>query len=191
MYLLALEWWNYDPVLSSQEKPNIIMLELLVRKALHEVVARPKLSTLQGALLVLQYQPFVEDAWALSAQIVAIMQELGVHLDCETWRIPLWEKGLRRRLAWSIYILDKWSAFAPTLRRRLTTRPRMALIHGRPSHIHDELDWTVESLSDKDFPEHPDDEDQQEGSGEVETGRLSFERQISLSQIVNDSLRIV
>lgn len=68
---------------------------------------------------------------------------------------------------------------------------RMALIHGRPSHIHDELDWTVEALTDEDFPELPDDEDQQEGSGEVETGRFSFERQISLSQIVNESLTTV
>jgi hypothetical protein len=67
----------------------------------------------------------------------------------------------------------------------------MALIHGRPSHIHDELDWTVEYLTDKDFPEHSLDEDQQNGSGEVETGRLAFERQISLSRIVNDTLRTV
>jgi hypothetical protein len=108
VYLLALEWWNYDPVLSSQEKPNISLLELLVRKALYDVVQRPKLSTLQGGLLLLQHRPFGDDSWALSAQMVATMQELAVNLDCETWRVPIWEKGLRRRLAWSIYILDKW-----------------------------------------------------------------------------------
>ena len=108
VYLLALEWWNYDPVLSVQEKPNVALLETLVKNALHDVMTRPKLSTLQGGLLLLQHRPFVDDAWTLSSQLVAVMQDLGVHLDCESWRIPAWEKSLRRRLAWSIYVLDKW-----------------------------------------------------------------------------------
>jgi hypothetical protein len=188
VYLLALEWWNYDPVLSSQEKPNVDLLEGLIRKALHDGMNRPKLSTLQGGLLLLQHRPFGDDAWSLSCQMVAIMQELGVHLDCEGWRIPTWEKGLRRRLAWSVYILDKWLVSLPMLGAVLMGR-RMALMHGRPSHIVDDLDWLVEGLTDEDFPENLDDEDPLEGSAEVEAGRLSFERLISLSQIVNDILR--
>jgi hypothetical protein len=65
----------------------------------------------------------------------------------------------------------------------------MALIHGRPSHIVDELDWAVEPLTEDDFPETPDDEDHEEGSGEIEAGRLSFQMLISLSEIVNEILR--
>lgn len=75
------------------------------------------------------------------------------------------------------------------LSTRLIGDDRMALTHGRPSHIVDDLDWSVETLTDEDFPENPDDEDQLEGSAEVEAGRLSFERLISLSQIVNEILR--
>ncbi|KAL2829322.1 fungal-specific transcription factor domain-containing protein [Aspergillus pseudoustus] len=149
------------------------LLETYVRKGLHDVMSRPKLSALQGGMLLLQHRPFGDDTWALSAQLVATMQELGVHIDCDSWRIPAWEKSLRKRLAWSIYIVDKW----------------MALIHGRPSHIVDELDWTVEPLSEDDFPETPEDEDQEEGSGEIEAGRLSFQMLISLSEIVNEILR--
>jgi hypothetical protein len=75
----------------------------------------PKLSTLQGALLLLQYRPFDDNAWALSAETVAVMQELGVHLDCDAWRIPTWEKILRRRLAWNVYAADKWLVAASEL----------------------------------------------------------------------------
>ncbi|BDD63656.1 hypothetical protein MAP00_008525 [Monascus purpureus] len=173
VYLLALDWWNYDPVLSAQERPDANILEAYVRRGLNDVMPRPKLSTLQGGLLLLQHRPFGDDAWALSAQLVATMQELGVHLDCDGWRLPAWEKSLRKRLAWSIYILDKW----------------MALIHGRPSHIVDELDWVVEPLVEEDFPETPADEDQEEGSGEIAAGRLTFQNFASLSQIVDEILR--
>ncbi|KAL2802854.1 fungal-specific transcription factor domain-containing protein [Aspergillus granulosus] len=173
VYLLALDWWNWDPFLSAQERPNMNLLETYVRKGLHDVMSRPKLSALQGGMLLLQHRPFGDDTWALSAQLVATMQELGVHIDCDSWRIPAWEKSLRKRLAWSIYIVDKW----------------MALIHGRPSHIVDELDWAVEPLTEEDFPETPEDEDQEEGSGEIEAGRLSFQMLISLSEIVNEILR--
>ncbi|KAL4862427.1 fungal-specific transcription factor domain-containing protein [Aspergillus spectabilis] len=173
VYLSALDWWNYDPVLSNQQKPDVSLLEPYIRSGLHDVMARPKLSTLQGGILLLQHRPFGDDSWALSAQIVATMQELGVHLDCDGWRIPAWEKSLRKRLAWSTYILDKW----------------MALVHGRPSHIVDELDWTVEPLTEEDFPETAADENEEEGSSEIETGRLAFQMFILLSQIVNEILR--
>ncbi|KAL4899352.1 fungal-specific transcription factor domain-containing protein [Aspergillus multicolor] len=173
VYLLALDWWEWDPFLSVQERPNMDLLEAYVCKGLHDVISRPKLSVLQGGMLLLQHRPYSDDAWALSAQLVATMQELGVHIDCDSWRIPAWEKSLRKRLAWSVYVVDKW----------------MALIHGRPSHIVEELDWAVEPLTEDDFPETPTGEDQEDGSGEVEAGRLSFQMLISLSEIVNEILR--
>jgi hypothetical protein len=119
------------------------------------------------------------------------MQELGVHIDCGGWRVPAWEKSLRKRLAWSIYIVDKWCVRNPTDSTiiYLIKCCRMALIHGRPSHIVDELDWAVDPLTQEDFPETSEDEDQEEGSGEIEAGQLSFHMLISLSQIVNEILR--
>jgi len=50
-------------------------------------------------------------------------------------------------------------------------------------------EWTVETLTDVDFPENSADEDELDGSAEVEPGRLSFEWMISLSQILSEILR--
>lgn len=136
IYILAWHWWNYDRELSSQPKPDVMALERLARLSLQNVIHCPKLSTLQGGLLILQHRPTGEGSWATSCQMVAIAQELGVHLNCDAWRIPQWEKSLRRRLGRSIYVLDKW----------------MALSHGRPSHILDD-EWAHEVLEDDDLPE--------------------------------------
>lgn len=55
----------------------------------------------------------------------------------------------------ALYCQDKWTA----------------LLESRPSLISQD-DWEVEDLSEIDFPESI--EDEKEGSGEVERGRLVF-----------------
>ncbi|KAH6949430.1 hypothetical protein BKA56DRAFT_648863 [Ilyonectria sp. MPI-CAGE-AT-0026] len=92
--------------LASLPKPNTTKLEEIALRALAEVVHRPKLSTIQAGLLLLQ-QP-KGDSWALTTQLVGIGQEIGLHLDCSDWSIPAWEKGLRKRLAWALFMQDKW-----------------------------------------------------------------------------------
>ena len=62
-------------------------------------------------------------------------------------KLPKWERGLRKRLAWAVYIEDKW----------------LSLKNSRPSHIN-ELNWVVVSLVDEDFPEKHGDGDLKEGS---------------------------
>ncbi|KAI9731633.1 MAG: Fungal specific transcription factor [Claussenomyces sp. TS43310] len=172
VYILALNWWHYDRELSVQKKPDINILARLAKSALQDIIHRPKLSTLQAGLLLLQLRSAWEGPWGLSVQLVAAAQELGLHLDCRDWRIPTWEKGLRRRLAWSIYMLDK----------------TMALTHGRPSHIMDD-DWDVGRLTDDDFPETSSDQNEVEGSAAVESGRIAFKKMIALSEIISSILR--
>ena len=108
VYILASKWWHYDRELSSQTKPDIDALERRARASLQSVIHRPKLSTIQAGLLLLQYRWSGNGAWALSAQMVAVAQELGIDSNCATWTIPTWEKSLRRRLGWAIYVMDKW-----------------------------------------------------------------------------------
>ncbi|KAL8824338.1 MAG: hypothetical protein Q9191_005125 [Dirinaria sp. TL-2023a] len=103
--------------------------------------------------------------------MVAVSQDLGLHRDCSNWNIPEWEKGLRKRLSWAVIMQDKWAA----------------LVHGRPSHIY-RSDWSVGPLSDQDFPETFADENDEEGSTEVETGRAIFMYMVSLTQILSDIL---
>lgn len=171
-YLLAMDWWEYDQELSSRDKPDASALLKAAMKSMTAVLHRPKLSTVQAGLIFLQRSG--GDCWVLTSQVVAVAEELGLHIDCTNWNIPTWEKGLRRRLAWAVYLQDKWGAF----------------VHGRPSHINAST-WRTPQLTLDDFPETAADEDDKEGSTEVETGRLLFIHLTKLTQIMADALDIL
>ncbi|KAL7273340.1 Fungal specific transcription factor [Rhizina undulata] len=171
VYILALHWWSYDRELALQKKPDVAALEKLASKTIADVIHRPKLSTVQAGLLLLQrHSDLKGGSWALTSQLVAVGQELGLHLDCGSWKIPPWEKGLRKRLAWGLFMQDKWGA----------------LTHGRPSHI-TKANWEVPPVTKEDFPERSADEDD-EDSSEVEKGRMLYEQMISLSGMMADVL---
>jgi Fungal specific transcription factor domain len=169
VYILALNWWSYSSHLSHLPKPDVKILERLALKAIGNVMQRPKISTVQAGLLLLQRPD--SDSWSLTSQLIVIGQGLGLHLDCSNWKIPAWEQGLRRRLAWGLYMQDKWSA----------------LIYGRPSQIH-ESNWAVRPVSEQDFPENATDEDEEEGSTEVRKGMILFTQMIELTRILSEIL---
>ena len=147
VYMLASRWWHYDRELSSKEQPDTEALEKVARTSLQNVIDRPKLSTVQGGLLLLQFRGSSNGAWALSSQLVAVAQELGLDATCADWAIPAWEKGLRTRLGWTIFMMDKWFVlFNLVSGIELTLLNRMALCQGRASHIVDE-NWTPDSPS--------------------------------------------
>ncbi|CAP66688.1 uncharacterized protein PODANS_4_8070 [Podospora anserina S mat+] len=102
VYILAINWWEHEEELAGLPKPNVRELERLVRTTLADAMYRPKLSTIQAGLLLSQRPE--GDQWAPTAQLVAVGQELGLHLDCTNWKIPPWERGLRKRLAWALYL---------------------------------------------------------------------------------------
>lgn len=169
VYILALRWWDYSRDLVKHSKPDVDKLEALAEKSLHDVIHRPKLSTVQAGLLLSQRHD--GGSWVVSTQVVAMGHELGLHLDCSEWNIPLWERGLRKRLAWALFMQDKWGA----------------LIHARPSHISID-DWAVLDVTNEDFPESVEDEDDEEGSSEVEKGRVLFSQMIALTEILSEIL---
>ena len=170
VYCLALTWWDYSSELARLTRPDVSELEDIALQSLQEVTRRPKLSTVQAGLLLLQ-RPQSANSWMLTAQLVAIGQDLGLHLDATTWRIPAWERGLRRRLAWALYCQDTWSA----------------LIYGRPPHI-SHMNWSVQAVTGSDFPESAADEDDEEGSSSIEQGRSLFSAMISLSKLLAEIL---
>ncbi|KAL1864522.1 hypothetical protein VTK73DRAFT_5799 [Phialemonium thermophilum] len=169
IYILAINWWDHSDALTAFPKPDVRKLEHLVRTTLADAMYRPKLSTVQAGLLLSQRPE--GDQWAPTAQLVAIAQELGLHLDCSGWKIPPWEKGLRKRLAWALYMQDKWGA----------------LVHGRPSHIF-AANWAVQPLVPNDFPDVEWDEDDEEEKMEIERGRTLFMQMVQLSQILSEIL---
>ena len=165
VYVLALRWWSFKTELVSQHPPDIKALEKLAMKSLGDAVYRPRLSTVQAGLLLLQRPG--GDSWLLTAQVVAISQELALHADCSDWAIPPWERGLRRRLAWALFVQDKWSS----------------LVHGRPSHL-GKTDWAVRPLVESDFPES----DIGDDTGEDNDGRLLFTQMVALTDILSEVL---
>ncbi|KAL1842908.1 hypothetical protein VTJ49DRAFT_3696 [Mycothermus thermophilus] len=169
VYILAINWWDHSEELAGLPRPNVRELERLVRTTLADAMYRPKLSTIQAGLILSQRPE--GDQWAPTAQLVAIGQELGLHLDCTSWKIPPWERGLRKRLAWALYMQDKWGA----------------LVHGRPSHIF-ASNWAVKPLVPNDFPDVEWDENDVEERMEIEKGRVVFTQMVNLSQILAEIL---
>jgi hypothetical protein len=97
---------------------------------------------------------------------------LGLHFDATNWTIPEWEKGLRKRLGWALYLQDKFSSLAT----------------GRPPLI-SSINWALRPVSGDDFPERH--EDDQEGSSEVEQGRIMFSQMIVLTEILTEVLESI
>ncbi|RDL29711.1 Uncharacterized protein BP5553_10691 [Venustampulla echinocandica] len=172
VYLLALHYWSYDEELSKSAKPDMIRLERITRKALQDAMHRPKVSTVQAGLLLLQHTD--TDSAELTAQLVSVGHGLGLHLDASDWNIPEWEKGLRKRLGWALFMQDKWSSLGSG---------RVPLVHS--------ANWALQPVTMADFPENASHEDSQEGSSEVERGRILFTYMVTLSVILADLLESV
>jgi hypothetical protein len=169
VYIMALNWWSYSPALSSLPKPDVKELEAKVLRMLCEVHRRPKISDLQGGLVLMQSPDVC--SWTMIGHLVAMAQDLGINADCTDWQVPRWENGVRRRAAHGLRMLDTWGS----------------LVYGRATHIRDE-DWDVRPLESADFPETSMDDDDEEGSAEIEKGKQTFLYMVSLTEIVTEIL---
>ncbi|KZF25306.1 hypothetical protein L228DRAFT_265781 [Xylona heveae TC161] len=169
VYLVALNWRGSGS-LDEAFNPDIARLENIALRTLSSVSRLPELSVVQAGLLLLQLPK--GDNWNLTAQLVAIGQEIGLHLDCSSWQIPAWERGLRKRVAWALYMQDKWES----------------LVHGRPSHIFG-ANWAVKPLYDVDFPQ-PTNGGSEDDQFDAEKSRVLFTQMIYLTQILAEILDI-
>lgn len=174
IYSVALNWWSYASHLPQDGKPEAQTLNNLGLRSFNEAMRYPKLSTVQAGLLLLQALPGRDDVQvSLVSQIVGMSHQLGLHLDCREWKIPRWERKLRRRLAWAVWTQDKWHTLATSF----------------PSHISRD-NWMVTQLCEEDFPEKPGDEPNVEGSSDIESGQKTFQYMVYLSYIVDDIMRL-
>lgn len=198
VYVLAIQWWDYDPQLNRYPKPNVEhILKIAITNYTLEILKRPKLSAVQAGLLLLQCKHILHagndeknqinavaqasaslnssfsdsdyNDWVLCSQVVALAEELGLGLDCDNWKLPKWERGLRKRLAWAVYMEDKW----------------FSLKNSRPLHIN-ESNFIVQGLAEEDFPEKHGDGDLKEGSSDNTNGKKIFMNLIGLSMILSE-----
>ncbi|KAJ5676572.1 uncharacterized protein N7477_002205 [Penicillium maclennaniae] len=173
VYLVALDWKLFDRTLATVSRtPDAEALENLAMRAMDDNLKRPKLSTLQAGLLLLQRMRSSQST--LPAQVLSLGQTLGIHIDCTEWKIPEWGKGLRRRLAWALYMQDNWGV----------------IVHGRPSLIpaqidadHDTSDWDVSPCTLDDFPVEATGEEENEDGGVDGAGRAAYLQSIKLTRI--------
>jgi hypothetical protein len=173
VYLVALDWRLFDRALTKATRvPDTSLLEDLAMRAMNDDMKRAKLSTLQAGLLLLQRVR--STSTSLPAQLLALGQTLGIHVDCSDWTVPEWEKSLRRRLAWALYMHDKWGA----------------IVHGLPSLIPVQTDngefsdWDVSACTWEDFPEATENENEDmEGIVDAGLGRAAFIQLIELTKI--------
>ena len=113
VYLLALNWRNYSP--TSLAVIDEKALSDIAQSTWSAILSRPRLSTVQAGLLLLQRRQIeggiISDGPGVGAfvgELCAVGRVLGLHLDCTNWRVPVWERGLRRRLGWGLWMCDKW-----------------------------------------------------------------------------------
>lgn len=176
VYSIAAQWWDEDPNLAAHPKPDVDALNDIGLKSFFEVTQRPRLSAVQAGLLLLQGRSDNPNNWILCQQVVSLAEELGLGLDCHDWKLPKWERGLRRRLAWAVWIQEKWTA----------------LTESRVSHLTLGRNWLVRNISNEDFPEVPTkrpnmhEDEYRKLMSEFEVAKNLFQEQIQLSLIVSE-----
>lgn len=178
LYLFALNWWSFDSDLSTEVQPSQLELETLAEQNLYKEMKRPTLSTIQAGLLLVQHQSFRSstdnnfECWPMQCAVLAAAQTLGLNKDPTHLDIPEWEKSIRKRLAWALYVQEKWLSFTID----------------KPSHINED-DWLVSDVTYSDFQDFL-----QSSSPTIDamidyhTGKLLFLQKIELTKILDSIL---
>ncbi|PGH18170.1 hypothetical protein AJ80_04557 [Polytolypa hystricis UAMH7299] len=169
VYLLALKWLDLGRGIQTLRKPDATRLEAMATRLFTESLSRAHTSTIQAGLILSQKSPL--NTPLLISQLVTIGYDLGLHQDCSNWKMEQWEKGLRKRLAWALYVQDKWCG----------------LVHGRPSHIFPS-NWTVKDLCQQDFIDTYSSKRKNTNGSIGSPGPILFRRMVTLSVILSDIL---
>lgn len=158
LYASALPFKIHDPELvlcGVYDGQLCDKLWRMVYQLIIQGIHTPHLSILQACLLYLQRLPVGSQSaladspflWSFLGTTVGLASSLGLHLEPQPWGIPAWEKRLRRRLWWAVYVEEKWRS----------------LLIGRPPFI-DREEWDVQTLDDIDFVVDGQDESHEYGA---------------------------
>ncbi|KAK9422899.1 putative Zn(2)-C6 fungal-type domain-containing protein [Seiridium unicorne] len=145
VYASAVPFRRYDPILCVSQldsAQDASALWQIAYRGIQQNMHNPCLSLIQTILIYLQKaseRTFTATAdlpghWPLLGSAVNIAFQLGLHLDCQSWPIPPWERRLRRRLWWALYSEATWRS----------------LLLGLPNAIPND-EWDVSSLEGNDF----------------------------------------
>ena len=147
---------------------DLLRLEEMAFALFDTSIVNPTLPTIQAGLLLMQRSDI--DTKYLNTQLVGAAFEIGLHLDCSAWKISAFERGLRKRLAWALYMEDQWCS----------------LVHGRPAMI-SKVHWAVDELEDEDF-EATDRSQDAATAADSKLGRDCFCQMVALTEILSSIL---
>lgn len=147
IYASAASFRRYDPVLSvtqcEDEFPTNKLWEFAFAGIMENMLS-PSLCLLQAILIYIQrpaddasgstWSNERADHWSLLGSAVNMAMRLGLHVDCNDWGLPPWEKRLRRRIWWTVYSEVTWRS----------------LLQGLPNPISEDQ-WEVAVLNEDDF----------------------------------------
>ncbi|KAG0187249.1 hypothetical protein DFQ28_006684 [Apophysomyces sp. BC1034] len=72
----------------------------------------PCVSSVQAMVIGQNHRASLDEkmtsGWLVNASAIRMAQDLGLHRSSEGWDVPDCEKETRRRVWWSVYIMDKW-----------------------------------------------------------------------------------
>lgn len=169
VYAIAASSPAYVNEAAASVELDLVQVEDIAFRWFAHSISKPTLSTMQAGILLMQ-RPNI-DSKTLNSQLVGIAYELGLHLDCSSWTLSEEERSLRKRLAWALYMQDKWCS----------------LIHGRPSSI-SKNHWAVRELVENDFVVDSRILDDQGPREEVQRGRDLFCQMVALTEILSTVL---
>jgi len=168
IYIVAAASGLHELENARWQQIDLVQLEGLAFRLFENALLCPTLSTIQAGLLLMQLSHI--DSKFLNTQLVGAAFELGLHLDCTNWTVSSLEQGLRKRLAWALYMEDQWCS----------------LVHGRPSLI-SKSHWAVHDLCQGDF-ETTDRLDENVSLDDLKLGRECFCQMVVLTGILSSIL---
>lgn len=116
----AMPFVPYDDELcvEASHLPSAEDLFVMATQATNRDLASPSVITLQALLLLINRhndrdtQSQDPSMWAQCCQMVAISQILGLNAEPSSWTaIPVWERRLRKRLWWAVWVTERWTSF--------------------------------------------------------------------------------
>ena len=151
--------------LASSSGLDTLKVEEMAFRMFSNSLDKPSLSTVQAGIILMQI-PHV-DSRILNTQLVGIAYDLGLHEDCSSWMLPGEEQTLRKRLAWAVFVQDKWCS----------------LIHGRPSLISADH-WTVQDLVENDYSISLEEGREELDLEAIQRGQALFSQMVTLTKIL-------
>ena len=171
IYYVAQSFTAFDDYLCIQivyDPPPLEELWDFIMKRVNHKNRQASIGLLQAMLVLAAapaedvLKPNFEQRQSLVNDANTMAQALGLYHDAETWPISSMEKRLRKRLSWSLRIVDSWNA----------------AVSGRQSCISED-DWLVQELMPEDF-----------AASEIDTGQAAVALEMAkLTDILREVMK--